>query len=57
MAKFSDRRSSRLRISGCAQRVTTHSQLHLPNLVTPSHNPAVPANGPAIGDLKDMFGF
>jgi phospholipase C len=37
--------------------VTSRSRDNFPNPVTASGNPYVPVNGPAIGDLFDMFNF
>ena len=37
--------------------LTERSRDNLPNPVTTGNNPYVPINGPAIGDLMDMFNF
>jgi len=37
--------------------LTSRSRDNLPNPVTSGSNPYVPTNGPAIGDLTDMFRF
>ena len=37
--------------------VTTRSRDNYPNPVTTQNNPYVPTNGPAIGDLFDLFNF
>jgi phospholipase C len=37
--------------------VTDRSRDNLPNPVTAHANPYVPVNGPAIGDLFDLFDF
>lgn len=37
--------------------LTARSRDNLPNPVTLPDNPYVPTNGPAIGDLMDMFRF
>ena len=35
--------------------LTTRSRDNLPNPVASKHNPYVPLNSPAIGDLMDLF--
>jgi phospholipase C len=37
--------------------VTTRSRDNLPNPIVARDNPYVPLNGPAIGDLFDLFDF
>ena len=37
--------------------VSKRSRDNLPNPIQKSSNPYVPTNGPAIGDLFDMFNF
>jgi phospholipase C len=37
--------------------ITSRSRDNLPNPVATTGNPYVPTNGPAIGDLWDMFDF
>jgi len=37
--------------------VTSRSRDNFPNPVTSKHNPYVPLNSPAIGDLMDLFSF
>ena len=37
--------------------ISSRSRDNLPNPVTSATNPYVPTNGPAIGDLMDMFNF
>ncbi|WIG56812.1 MAG: Acid phosphatase [Rhodanobacteraceae bacterium] len=39
------------------ERISRHSRDNLPNPVSLSGNPYVPINGPAIGNLMDMFDF
>ena len=37
--------------------ISNHSRDNLPNPIATENNPYVPINGPAIGDLMDMFEF
>jgi len=37
--------------------LTERSRDNLPNPVTTGTNPYIPLNGPAIGDLMDLFNF
>jgi phospholipase C len=37
--------------------ISERSRDNLPNPVAADSNPYVPINGPAIGDLMDMFNF